>query len=64
MPSDMRHTSRVIVYALTTARSSLAVDLYLTREAAEADLTDALRDEPDWHSTLSVVPVELHVSTD
>jgi hypothetical protein len=39
------------VYAL--ASSELlheTLDLFLTREAAEAELREILRDEPDWRS--------------
>ena len=35
------------------------LDLFLTREAAEAELREILEDEPDWRDVLRVVPVEL-----
>ena len=48
------------VYAL--ASSELlheTLDLFLTREAAEAELREILHDEPDWRDVLRIVPVEL-----
>jgi hypothetical protein len=48
------------VYAL--ASSELlheTLDLFLTREAAEAELREILEDEPDWKDVLRVVPIEL-----
>lgn len=35
------------------------LDLFLSREDAEAELDVILHDEPDWKDTLSVVPIEL-----
>jgi hypothetical protein len=35
------------------------LDLFLTREAAEAELREILHDEPDWKEVLRVVPIEL-----
>jgi hypothetical protein len=35
------------------------LDLFLTREAAEAELREILQDEPDWRDVLRVVPIEL-----
>jgi hypothetical protein len=56
----------VQVYALTTSQSlHETLDLFLTREAAEAELREILEDEPDWKDVLRVVPIELdgrHVS--
>jgi hypothetical protein len=34
-------------FALVSTRASLAVDIYRSREAADAELRDALEDEPD-----------------
>jgi hypothetical protein len=34
------------------------LDLFLTREAAEAELREILLDEPDWREVLRVVPIE------
>jgi hypothetical protein len=54
------------VYALTSTQPPReTLDLFLTREAAEAELREILGDEPDWKNVLRVVPIELdlrHVS--
>jgi hypothetical protein len=48
------------VFALTSSRSPReTLDLFLTREAAEAELREILQDEPDWKDVLRVVPIEL-----
>jgi hypothetical protein len=48
------------VYALTSSQSvHEMLDLFLTREAAEAELREILDDEPEWNDVLRVVPVEL-----
>jgi len=49
------------VYALLTCSQSLheTLDLFLTREAAEAELREILQDEADWRDVLRVVPIEL-----
>jgi len=48
------------VYALTSSRlASETLDLFLTREAAEAELHEILEDEPEWVNVLRVVPIEL-----
>jgi hypothetical protein len=50
----------VLVYALASSRLlDQTLDLFVTREAAEAELREILRDEPGWKSVLSVVPIEL-----
>jgi hypothetical protein len=50
----------VRVDALTSSQSlHETLDLFLTREAAEAELREILRDEPDWKDVLRVVPIEL-----
>jgi hypothetical protein len=54
----------VQVYALTSSQSpretlDLSLDLFLTREAAEAELREILEDEPDWKDVLRVMPIEL-----
>jgi hypothetical protein len=33
--------------------------LFLTQEAAEAELGEILEDEPEWVNVLRVVPIEL-----
>ena len=35
------------------------LDLFFTREAAEAELREILEDEPDWRDVLRVVPIKL-----
>jgi hypothetical protein len=40
------------------ARETL--DLFLTREAAEAELQEILVNEPEWVNVLRVLPIELH----
>ena len=48
------------VYALTSTQLlSETLDLFLTREAAEAELQEILVDEPEWVNVLRVVPIEL-----
>jgi hypothetical protein len=48
------------VYALTSSRLLYeTLDLFLTREAAEAELREILEDEPEWVNVLRVVPIEL-----
>ena len=45
------------VYALTSTQiTDETLDLFLTREAAEAELREILLDEPDWKEVLRVVP--------
>ena len=36
------------------------MNLFLSREAAEAELQEILVDEPEWVNVLRVVPIELH----
>ena len=48
------------VYALTSTQLlHETLDLFLTREAAEAELREILEDEPQWVNVLRVVPIEL-----
>jgi hypothetical protein len=48
------------VYALTSSQSlHETLDLFLTREAAEAELREILQDEPNWKDVLRVVPIQL-----
>ena len=48
------------VYALASSELSReTLDLFLIREAAEAELREILLDEPDWRDVLRVVPIEL-----
>jgi hypothetical protein len=48
------------VYALTSSQLPReTLDLFLTQEAAEAELLEILEDEPEWMNVLRVVPIEL-----
>ena len=48
------------VYALASSEMlHETLDIFLTREAAEAELREILHDEPDWKEVLRVVPIEL-----
>jgi hypothetical protein len=48
------------VFALTSSQSlHETLNLFLTREAAEAELREVLQDEPDSKDVLRVVPIEL-----
>jgi len=50
----------VQVFALTSSQLiSETLDLFLTREAAEAELREILEDEPEWVNVLRVVPIAL-----
>ena len=49
------------IYALTSSHvPDETLDLFLTQEAAEAELREILEDEPDWKDVLRVVPIELN----
>jgi hypothetical protein len=48
------------VYALASTQiPTETLDLFVTLEAAEEELREILRDEPDWKDVLRVVPIEL-----
>ena len=48
------------VYALTSSQLlHETLDLFLTREAAEAELEEILEDEPEWMNVLRVEPIQL-----
>jgi hypothetical protein len=50
----------MLVYALTSSQSlHETLDLFLTREAAEAELQEILMDEPEQRDVLCVEPLEL-----
>jgi hypothetical protein len=54
----------VQVFALTSSELlHETLDLFLTLEAAEAELREILTDEPDWKNVLRVVPIELDMRT-
>jgi hypothetical protein len=50
------------LYALLSDRIGAVIDFYATREAAEAELRDALSDEPEWEDVLRVEPVEFETT--
>ena len=48
------------VYALASSHvHDETLDLFLNREAAEAELQEILEDEPEWVNVVRVVPIEL-----
>jgi hypothetical protein len=48
------------VYALASSHvHDETLDLFLSREAAEAELRGILEDEPEWVNVLRVEPIEL-----
>jgi hypothetical protein len=48
------------IYALVSSRiSRQTLDLFVTREAAEAELREILEDEPGWVNVLRVLAIEL-----
>ena len=48
------------VYALASSHvHDETLDLFLSREAAEAELREILEDEPEWMNVLRVEPIEL-----
>lgn len=47
----------MILYAFVTARSDFAVDVYLSREQAEAALREAVADEPDFEPLLDIIAI-------
>jgi hypothetical protein len=50
----------VKAYALTSSQCLYdTLDLFLSREAAEAELREILHDEPDWKDVLRVVSIDL-----
>jgi hypothetical protein len=52
------------VYALRSSQvPDTTLDVFLSREAAEAELREILQDEPSWVDVLSVVPIELDERT-
>ncbi len=47
------------VYALIRSHvPSETLDLFVTQEAAEAELREILVDEPEWVNVLRVLPIE------
>jgi hypothetical protein len=48
------------VFALTSSQlRHETLDIFLTQEAADAELREILEDEPEWVNVLRVVPIEL-----
>jgi hypothetical protein len=55
-----RENPPIQVYALTGSQCLYeTLDLFLSREAAEAEPREILHDEPDWKDVLRVVPIDL-----
>jgi hypothetical protein len=49
----------VLAYAVVSAETEQAVELFVRREDAQRMLAEALADDPEWADVLSVEPVEL-----
>jgi hypothetical protein len=49
----------VLFWGLASRELDEAIELYITRAAAEQALNDVLTDEPAWKHLLFVTPVEL-----
>jgi hypothetical protein len=49
------------LYALVSDQTGAVID-YATREEPEAELRDALSDEPEWEGVLRVEPVKFETS--
>lgn len=55
-----RDNPAVRVYAVTSLQvPDETLDLFLSREDAEAELRKILKDEPTWKDVVRVVPIEL-----
>jgi len=53
----------VLLYALISDEiGGKVVDYYATREEAEAELRDAISDEPEWEGLLRIEAVEFETS--
>jgi hypothetical protein len=52
----------MIFYALVSPQTEQAVDLYPTREAAEAEIENVRKDDAELAESLRVEPVEMSVS--
>jgi hypothetical protein len=60
MSSEWGEPRALEVYALMSSdMAGETLDLFLSREDAEAELDVILHDEPDWKDILSVVSIEL-----
>ena len=49
----------MVLYGIADASVGEVIELYPTRERAEAVLAEVLGDEPDWREILWVMPVIL-----
>ncbi len=48
------------VYALSSSQlPNETLDLFVSRQAAEAELLEILEDEPEWVNVLRIVSIEL-----
>jgi hypothetical protein len=54
----------VLAYAVVSAVTAKAVDLFLEREQAEAFIVEVEQDEPGTAALLSIEPIELDGSQD
>jgi hypothetical protein len=52
----------VLLFALVSDEIQAVVDFYAAREEAEAELRDALSDEPEWADVLRVEAFEFETS--
>jgi hypothetical protein len=60
MSSEWAEPRALQVYALMSSDiAGETLDLFISREDAEAELAEILHDEPDWKDILSVMPIEL-----
>jgi len=58
--AELRSKTAMRIYALVSSRiSRQTLDLFVTREAAEAELREILEDEPGWVNVLRVLAIEL-----
>jgi hypothetical protein len=55
----LERSSRAGLRAHQLAITWETLDLFLTRDAAEAELREILQDEPNWKDVLRVVPIQL-----
>ena len=46
-------------FALISADSTSTVEIYRSRDQAEEELRQAVDDEPEWSSLLTVIPLDL-----
>ena len=51
-----------VLYALVASDCRFAVELFATRELADAALADVLKDEPGFESLLSITTIALETA--